>query len=200
MNHHESVGGTRATRNAWRSSWLCLSWQSKDQQGHETKKCCRASSTSKPSPASVTVRWVLFLLPLNITGLGSAHATVSVDITLPIGQSLRKKSARSRSTPPEVFLVFCCKPQITDTRETSVLYRQLPLRSPPEAPILPPPPLALEWHSTLLLLSSKTACPWDLREKTSSRETMEKVKGKQRSGHRQLRVAIKLVLEQTDTH
>ena len=28
---------------------------------------------------------------------------------------------------------------------------------------------------------------------------MEKVKGKQRSGHRQLRLAIKLVLEQTPT-
>ena len=101
-----------------------LSHRIEDQQRLETNKHCTASSTSKPSPASVTVRWVLFLLPLNITGLGSAHATVSVDITLPIGQSLRKKSARSRSTPPEVFLVFCCKPQITDTRETSVLYRQ----------------------------------------------------------------------------
>jgi len=35
----------------------------------------------------------------------------------------------------------CCNPRITDTRETSVLY-SLPLRFPPEAPILPPHPPA----------------------------------------------------------
>jgi hypothetical protein len=41
--------------------------------------------------------------------------------------------------------------------------------------------------------NSPGACPWDLREITSSRETMEKVEGKLR----QLRLAMKLVLEQT---
>ena len=93
--------------------------------------------------------------------------------------------------------VHCCSPWVTGTRETSVLYREFASAFPPEAPIVPPPPLALERHSTLLLMSRETprACPWGLREIRSSRETMEKVKVKQRSGHRQLQLALKLVLE-----
>jgi hypothetical protein len=52
----------------------------------------------------------------------------------------------------------------------------------------------LEWHSTLLLISSKT--PGDLREITSSRETVE---NKIDRGQVTDRLAIKLVLEQIPT-
>jgi hypothetical protein len=47
--------------------WLCLSQPSIDQQRLVTNKCCTASSISKPSSTPVTVSWVLFILPLNIT-------------------------------------------------------------------------------------------------------------------------------------
>ena len=49
----------------------------------------------------------------------------------------------------------------------------------------------------LLLERTPSTYPWDLREITSSRDTMEKVKGKQMSAHRQIKRAINLVLEQT---
>ena len=92
MNGHQSAGIPESARRPGEVlGCASLSHRIEDQQRLETNKHCTASSTSKPSPASVTVRWVLFLLPLNITGLGSAHATVSVDITLPIGPSPLKQ-------------------------------------------------------------------------------------------------------------
>ena len=53
MTWLESAGGTK--RNTRRSSQLCLSQGSKDQQRHETHKHCTASCTSKPSSVSITL-------------------------------------------------------------------------------------------------------------------------------------------------
>ena len=50
---HKSAGGTR--RDTRRSSQLCLSQGSEDQQRCETHKHCTASCTSKPSSVSVTL-------------------------------------------------------------------------------------------------------------------------------------------------
>jgi hypothetical protein len=66
----ESAGGPKANRNARRSSWLCLSHQSKDQERLENNKLCTASSTSKQSKPNQanppSVSWVLFIFRLNI--------------------------------------------------------------------------------------------------------------------------------------
>ena len=61
----ESAGGTR--RDARRSSWLCISQWSEDQQRLKPNKHCTTRSRSKPSLASVIVCWTLFIHPPNIT-------------------------------------------------------------------------------------------------------------------------------------
>ena len=58
---HKSAGGAR------RSSQLCLSQQSKDQQSLKTNKHCTGSSIGKPGSASSTVCQVLFILSPIIT-------------------------------------------------------------------------------------------------------------------------------------
>ena len=59
----KSTEGTKTTRDARRISQLCLSQQREDQQRHETKKCCKASSTSKPFSQSIET---YLQLPSNI--------------------------------------------------------------------------------------------------------------------------------------
>ena len=89
---HKSAGGTRTNRKA-RSSWLCLFQGREDQWRQETKKHCTASSISKPSSASITVHWVLFISSRHHVpsmGLALAQASVSADITLPISWNLKK--------------------------------------------------------------------------------------------------------------
>ena len=90
--------GSGPTGTARKSSWLWLFQWSKDQQRLETNKHCTASSTSKPSSATVT--FVEFYLHskhcMSSMGLAfhmsclSAYESVSTDITLPISLSSRK--------------------------------------------------------------------------------------------------------------
>ena len=71
----KSAGGTN--RNTRRSSQLCLSQGSEDQWRCETHKHCTASSISKPSSASITVHWVLFIPPKHhVISMGLAWACV----------------------------------------------------------------------------------------------------------------------------
>jgi hypothetical protein len=86
-----------AKRNIRKSSHLCLSQQSEDQQRHETNKHSIASSIGKPL-APLRVHGVL-LIPskhhVSSTDLASSyvfsqHVSVSADITLLITPSLRK--------------------------------------------------------------------------------------------------------------
>ena len=98
--------------NARRSSWLCLSQQSKDQQRLETSKHCTASSITKPSSAShLPIKSFLYSLQTSHVlhqsclrmCLSSAHASVSADITLPINQPESSEWKRNCSTPPEIL-------------------------------------------------------------------------------------------------
>ena len=106
---HWSVG--RTSMNARRSSWLCLSQQSKDQWRLETNKHCTASSISKPSSASVTVPQILFILPPNITCLSQVlphhRSCLSMWVCLRRHHSTNQPEsaevARNYSTSPEVF-------------------------------------------------------------------------------------------------
>ena len=51
----ESAGGTRANRNARKSSWLCRFQGSEKQWRHETKKLFPATSKSKPQALSLSL-------------------------------------------------------------------------------------------------------------------------------------------------
>ena len=69
----ESAGGTN--RNTRRSSQLCLSQGSKDQQRLETNKHCTASCTSKPSSVSVTLWSPIYTLQTSCVLHGSCLST-----------------------------------------------------------------------------------------------------------------------------
>ena len=100
----QPAGGTR--RNARRSSQLCLIQQSEDQWRSKTHKLCTASSINRPTSASVTVHWVLFIPSkhhMSSMGLPSTHTSVSTDITLPISSSPQKQQNSIYNTPPKVF-------------------------------------------------------------------------------------------------
>ena len=66
----KSAGGTRA-----KSSPLCLSQGSKDQQTHKTNKHCTASCTSKPSSVSITLWSPIYTLQTSRVLHGSCLST-----------------------------------------------------------------------------------------------------------------------------
>jgi hypothetical protein len=90
---HGSAWGPRRDS---RSSWLCLSQWSENQQKLKTNKHCTASSTSKPSSASITILQVLLISSkqhISSTGLTSAH--VLLQYVHPISLSTQKQQETS---------------------------------------------------------------------------------------------------------